>query len=72
MGRINIAMEVLALVSFIAMPCEGHLQQVLQIFAYLKIHQNTRIVFDHTFPNINMDELEVKNWSSMYRNEKQV
>ena len=46
MGRLGICMKVSVMSSFVEMPREGHLQQLLQLFAYLKIHHNSQIVFD--------------------------
>ena len=36
LGRLDICLEVSMLSSHLALPCEGHLEQVFQIFAYLK------------------------------------
>ena len=52
MGRIDICCEVSILSSCLAMPREGHLQQVLHIFAYLKRHHNSCIIMDPTYPDI--------------------
>ena len=64
-------MEVSALLSFVVMPREGHMQQVLHIFAYIKIHHNARLVFDLSYPDINNDTFDKRNWSSMYGTEKE-
>ena len=72
MGRMDISMEVSALSSFVVMPREGHMQQVLHIFAYLKIHHNARIVFDPSYPEIDNEAFGERNWSSMYGNEKEL
>ena len=71
MGRVDICMEVSALSSFVAMPREGHMQQVLHIFAYLKIHHNARVVFDPSYPDIDMDMFEKQEWSGMYGTDKE-
>ena len=65
MGRMEICMEVSSLSSYIAMPRDGHMQQVLHIFAYLKINHNARIVFDHTYLEIDDETFEEKDWSSI-------
>ena len=70
MGRMDICMEVSSLSSYIAMPREGHMQQVLHIFAYLKINHNARMVFDPSYPEIDDETFEEKDWSSMYGMEK--
>ena len=48
------------------MPREGHLTQVLSIFAYLKRYHNARIVFDPSYPDIDRDMFERRQWSSIY------
>ena len=48
MGRMDITTEVSIMSSFVAMPREGHLQQLYHLFAYLEAHHNTRVVFDGT------------------------
>ena len=55
MGRVDICMEVSALSLFVAMPREGHMQQVLHIFAYLKIHHNAHVVFNPSYPDIDKE-----------------
>ena len=71
MGQMDISMDVSALSSFVVMPREGHMQQVLHIFAYLKIHHNARLVFDPSYPDIDNDAFIQQNWSSMYGTEKE-
>ena len=65
MGHMDISMEVSALSSFVVMPREGHMQKVLHIFAYLKIHHNARLVFDPSYPEINNEVFGKRDWSSM-------
>ena len=51
-GRVDIATEVSLLLSFLAYPCEGHLETALHIMGYLKNKHNTQLVFDPTYPDI--------------------
>ena len=46
LGRLDILHEVSKLSSYNASPRIGHLEAVYRIFGYLKMHQNSRIVFD--------------------------
>ena len=46
LGRIDICCEVSMMSSYLALPREGHLSQVLHIFAYLKKYHNSAPVFD--------------------------
>lgn len=70
MGRIDIITEVSMLSSFVALPREGHLAQVLHIFAYLKSHYNARLMLDPSYPEINDADFEKNgDWSSYYGDE---
>ena len=40
--------------SHVALPRQGHFDQVLHIFGYLKKHHNAEMVFESTEPDINM------------------
>ena len=71
MGCMDISMEVSALSSCVVMPQEGHMQQVLHIFAYLKIHHNARLVFDPSYPEIKEEVFGKRDWSSMYDTDKE-
>ena len=55
LGRVDIFTEVSMLSSCLAMPREGHLEQVFHIFAYLKKHHNAVMVFDPREPDIDYD-----------------
>ena len=44
LGRVDIVTEVSLLSSCLALPREGHLEAMLQVFAYLKTHHNARSV----------------------------
>jgi hypothetical protein len=54
LGRIDIATEVSLLSSHLAYPCEGYLETALHIMSYLNQKHNTRLIFDPTYPNIDM------------------
>ena len=65
MGRIDIAREVSMLSSFLAMPREGHLRQVLHIFSYLKYHHNSRIIMNPTNLDIKVSDFSVSKYSGL-------
>ena len=46
LGRVDLCLEVSMMSSHLALPREGHLEQVLHIFAYLKKYHNTELVYD--------------------------
>jgi hypothetical protein len=48
LGRIDIITEVEMLSTYLYIPCEGHLDAVFHVFAYLALHHNSRVVFDPT------------------------
>ena len=49
--------------SHLALPREGHLQELLHIFAYLNKHMNSEIVFDPSDPDIDTDSFQRQDWS---------
>jgi hypothetical protein len=64
LGRVDICLEVSMMSSHLVLPREGHLEQVLQIFAYLKKYHNAELVYDPSDPVIDDTEFEVKDWTS--------
>ena len=65
-GRIDICAEVSMLSSHLALPRHGHLQEVFNVFSYLKQHHNSRIVFDPSYPHIDDTMFPKHDWSSFY------
>ena len=64
LGRVDICLEVSMMSSHMAMPREGHLEQVFHIFSYLSKCHNTELVFDPSDPVIDHSKFEVKDWTS--------
>ena len=46
------------------LPCEGHLQQLYHIFAYLKKYHNSEMTFDPSSPWIDNELFHRQDWSS--------
>jgi len=70
MERVDIITKVSMLSSFVAMPRQGHLSQILHIFAYLKCHSTARLLLDPTYPDINGEIFEKNgDWTSYYGDE---
>ena len=46
LGRVDIDVEVSMMSSHLALPREGHLEELYHIFAYLKARPNAEMVFD--------------------------
>ena len=55
LGIIDIFCEVYMMSSHLALTIEGHLVQVFHIYAYLNKHHNDALVFDLSYPDVNID-----------------
>ena len=51
---------------YVVSPREGHLQQVFHLFAYLKHHKQSQMVFDDSEPVFDERALKVCDWSEFY------
>jgi hypothetical protein len=68
LGCIDIATEVSLLSSHLTYPCEGHLETALHIMSYLSQKHNTRLIFDPTYPKIDMRQFPQYDWTKFYGN----
>lgn len=66
LGRIDIDIEVSMMSRMLAAPREGHLEQVLHIFAYLKSHKRSTLVFDDTTPTFDESQFQECDWEEYY------
>jgi hypothetical protein len=66
LGRIDIITEVSMLSTYLCLPCEGHLEAVFHVFAYLGLHHNAIVVFDPTYPAVDMGTFIKTDLKSMY------
>jgi hypothetical protein len=66
LGRIDIITKVSMLSKFLCMPREGHLDVVYHLFAYLSLHHSARVVFDPTYPDVDMRAFIKTDWKPMY------
>jgi hypothetical protein len=66
LGRIDILVEVSMLSSHNAMPREGHLEAAYHVFAYLKKHENSTLVFDDAIPFIDERRFKDVDWKDFY------
>jgi hypothetical protein len=64
LGRVDVCLECSMLSSHLALPREGHLYQLFQIFAYLKKYHNAEMVYDPSDPVIDESGFEKKDWTS--------
>ena len=51
--RVDICLEVSMMSSHLALPSQGHIEQVLHMFCYLKKYHNGTLVYDPSDPGIN-------------------
>jgi len=73
LGRADINTEVSMMSSHLALPREGHLKEVLHIFAHLKKHHNAEMVFDPSIPEVVMEDFPREDWSySIYADHREV
>ena len=63
LGRVDVCTEVSMLSSHLALPREGHLQELFHIFGYLKKHHNAEMPFDPTLPEMDMEQFPLHDWS---------
>jgi hypothetical protein len=70
-GRVDMICEVSKLASHMALPREGHLEAVFHIFGYLKGKHGSRMVYDPTYPSIDMSVFKQCDWSEFYGNVKE-
>ena len=64
LGRVDVCLEVSMMSSHMAMPREGHLNEVLHIFSYLRKYHNAEMVFDPSDPDIDESKYEKMDWAS--------
>ena len=62
MGRVDINVEAIMLSSHLEIPRGGHMQVLLHVFAYLKKHMSTELVFDPSKPEIDMNSFQRQDW----------
>ena len=64
LGRVHICLEASLLSSHIALPREGHYEQVLQLFSYLKKFHDTELVYDPSDPVVDEGQFQRRDWAS--------
>ena len=71
LSRTDICCEVSMISSHMALPREGHLAQVFHIFAYLKKHHNSALLFDPSYPDVNIYTSPKHDWKKLYGDSKE-
>jgi hypothetical protein len=72
LGRIDIITEVSMPSTYLCSSLECHLEAVFHVFAHLGLHHNTRVVFDPTYPAVDMGTFIKTDWKSMYGDVKEI
>jgi hypothetical protein len=63
-GCIDICLEVSMLSSHLALPRQGHLNQVIHIFGYLKKYHNAELVVEPSDPVMEDTDFSIKDWTT--------
>ena len=71
LGRIDFITEISTLSSYNAAPREGHLDAIFHVYAYVKNKHNSRMVFDPTYPNVDMSVFKECDWGAFYGDVKE-
>jgi hypothetical protein len=69
---IGIITEVSMFSTYFILPREGHLESVFHVFAYMGLHHNAIVVFDPTYPAVDMVTFINTDWKSMYGDVKEM
>ena len=67
LGRVDILLETALMSKHLALPREGHLEQVLHIVGYLKQNKKLRLLFDCNAPRISPKWFTAYDWFDFYR-----
>ena len=70
LGRIDINTEVSMLAAFSIAPRQGHLAAVLHLYAYLKKHNRSKLVFDSSY--VDHDPHPVYDWADFYEIKEEI
>jgi hypothetical protein len=70
-GRVDILLEVSLMSQYLAMPREGHLEQVLHIMGFLKQNKKLRLMFDASYPVVKESWFKKYDWFDFYRGVKE-
>ncbi len=68
LGCIDIATKVAMLFSYLACPCEGQLENALNVMGYLQLKHNSQLIFDPKYPDIDQTAFPSFKWTEFYGN----
>ena len=67
LGRVDICFAVALMSRFNAIPRQGHMDTLLRIFAYLKAHDKSKLVFDYDRREFPESKFQTYDWTEMYQ-----
>ena len=67
LGRVDVLLEVSLMSKHLALPREGHLEQVLHIMGYIKEHKKMRLLFDSGRPKVKESWFKAYDWFDFYQ-----
>ena len=70
-GRIDIATEISLISSHLVMPREGHIEAAIHVISYLHLKQNSSLVFDQSYPTLDMCDFDQYDWTAYYGDVKE-
>ncbi len=68
LGCIDIVTEVFMLSSYLAYQHKGHFETALHVMGYLRLKHNTQLIFDPTYPDIDLTVFPQYEWMEFYGN----
>ena len=71
LGRVDIFLETALMLTHLALPRWGHLEQLHHIFGYLKMNLKRKLFFDPQHPNIDERAFKEHDWYEFYREAKE-
>jgi hypothetical protein len=71
LGRIDIHIHTAMMSAYMMQPREGHLKEVLHMFAYLKYHLNAIMIFDGLEVQWDSESFPKHDWTNYYRDAKE-
>ena len=66
LGRFDILLETSLMSAHMSLPRIGHLEQVIHMFGYLKLHPKSKISFDAAHPSIDERIFKKYDWYDFY------
>ncbi len=66
LGCVDIATKVSMLLSYLAYTREGYIEAAIHMMGYLRLKHNSRLIFDPTYPDMDLDSCPSFDWTEFY------